>query len=121
MQLREIQNIVDGTVIAYEKGLSYEIHSAFGSDLMSDVLAYVEEDTLLITGLVNQQVIRTAEMLDLKAILFVRGKVPCSQVIDMAEQKGILLMKTTKTLFSASGVLYAAGLNGIEIKEADRQ
>ena len=87
MHLKYIQELIDAQVLAYEKGIDLDIKTAFGSDLMSDVLAYVEEDTLLITGLTNQQVIRTAEMLDLKAILFVRGKEPCKEVIELAEEK----------------------------------
>ena len=83
--------------------------------MMSDVLAYVEEDTLLITGLTNHQVIRTAEMLDLKAILFVRGKMPCQEVIELAEEKKILLMMTKESLFTVAGILYGEGLRGISI------
>ncbi len=115
MHLKIIQELIEADVIAYEQGLSLDIKSAFGSDLMSDVLAYVEEDTLLITGLTNQQVIRTAEMLDLKAILFVRGKIPCQEVIALAEEKKILLMMTKETLFTVSGILYGSGLRGISI------
>ena len=115
MHLNTIKGLIDAEVLAYESGLSLEIKTAFGSDLMSDVLAYVEEDTLLITGLTNQQVIRTAEMLDLKAILFVRGKRPCQDMIDMAEERKILLMTTKESLFTISGILYGSGLRGIRI------
>ncbi len=115
MHLKYIQELIDAQVLAYEKGIDLDIKTAFGSDLMSDVLAYVEEDTLLITGLTNQQVIRTAEMLDLKAILFVRGKEPCKEVIELAEEKKILLMKTRESLFTVSGILYGNGLRGISI------
>lgn len=115
MHLKYIQELIDAQVLAYEQGLDLDIKTAFGSDLMSDVLAYVEEDTLLITGLTNQQVIRTAEMLDLKAILFVRGKEPCKEVIELAEEKKILLMKTRESLFTVSGILYGNGLRGIKI------
>lgn len=115
MHLRYIQELIKAEVLAYEKGLELDINTAFGSDLMSDVLAYVEEDTLLITGLTNQQVIRTAEMLDLKAILFVRGKIPCQEVVALAEEKKILLMMSKETLFTVSGILYGSGLRGITI------
>lgn len=115
MHLKYIQELIDAQVLAYEKGIDLDVKTAFGSDLMSDVLAYVEEDTLLITGLTNQQVIRTAEMLDLKAILFVRGKEPCKEVIELAEEKKILLMKTRESLFTVSGILYGNGLRGISI------
>ncbi|GAB6106339.1 DRTGG domain-containing protein [Fusibacter bizertensis] len=115
MHLKYIREIIKADVLAYEPGLELEIKTAFGSDLMSDVLAYVEEDTLLITGLTNQQVIRTAEMLDLKAILFVRGKKPCNEMIALAEEKKILLMTTRESLFTVSGILYGNGLRGITL------
>lgn len=115
MHLKHVQELIEADVLAYAQGLDLDIKTAFGSDLMSDVLAYVEEDTLLITGLTNQQVIRTAEMLDLKAILFVRGKMPCQEVVDLAEEKKILLMMTRESLFTVSGILYGSGLRGISI------
>lgn len=115
MHLRDIKEIVNAEVLAFSEGLDLEILTAFGSDLMSDVLAYVEEDTLLITGLTNQQVIRTAEMLDLKAILFVRGKIPTEEVLALAREKRIILMSTKESLFTVSGMLYANGLKGISI------
>jgi predicted transcriptional regulator len=115
MHLKYIQELIEADVLAYAQGLDLDIKTAFGSDLMSDVLAYVEEDTLLITGLTNQQVIRTAEMLDLKAILFVRGKIPCQEVVELAEEKKILLMMTRESLFTVSGILYGSGLRGISI------
>ncbi len=115
MQLKHIMELIDAEAIAHPCGLDYDVQTAFGSDLMSDVLAYVEEDTLLITGLTNQQVIRTAEMLDLKAILFVRGKRPCLEVIELAEEKQIVLMTTKQSLFNVSGILYQNGLSGIKL------
>ncbi len=115
MQLKAIAETVNAEVLAYEKGLEGTVKAAFGSDLMSDVLAYVQEDTLLITGLINQQVVRTAEMMDIKAILFVRGKVPAQDVIDLANEKEILLMTTKRALFTTSGLLYERGLRGVAI------
>ncbi|MBM7561949.1 DRTGG domain-containing protein [Fusibacter tunisiensis] len=115
MQIKNIAEIIKADVIAYETGIEHEVHVAFGSDLMSDVLAYVEGDTLLITGLVNHQVIRTAEMLDIKVILFVRGKRPTEDVIALANEKKITLMVTQKPMFTVSGLLYQEGLRGIEL------
>lgn len=115
MQLKKIAEIINADVLTFEEGLNRVVKTAFGSDLMSDVLAYVEEDTLLITGLVNQQVIRTAEMLDLKSILFVRGKIPADDVIELAREKEILLLTTRESLFTVSGILYQEGLRGISI------
>ena len=82
---------------------------------MSDVLAYTEEDTVLLTGLCNNQVIRTAEMLDLKSIVFVRGKCPTEEIVDLAKEDDILILRTEHTMYSASGILYSHGLQGTAI------
>ena len=76
MYLREVRDILSATVLSGEESLELEVHSACGSDFMSDVLAYVKDQALLLTGLVNPQVVRTADMMDMKCIVFVRGKVP---------------------------------------------
>ncbi|NLA84039.1 MAG: hypothetical protein GX854_05830 [Clostridiales bacterium] len=90
--------------------LTKKVTTAFGSDLMSDVLAFVKEGTLLLTGLTNHQVIRTAELLDVSAVVFVRGKLPGQDIIDMAIKHSIVLLATEDTLFTACGKLYEAGL-----------
>jgi predicted transcriptional regulator len=92
-----------------------EVSYAFGSDLMSDVLAYVKGKTVLLTGLTNQQVVRTAEMADLSAIVFVRGKKPGEDIIELAEEKDIVLLLTGDTMYTASGKLYSNGLEGVRI------
>ena len=92
-----------------EKG-DLEIVSACGADLMSDVMAFVKDRVLLLTGLVNPQVIRTAELLDIKAIIFVRGKNPSSDMVDMASEADIILGGTKLPLFISCGKLYEAGL-----------
>ena len=92
-----------------EKG-DLEIVSACGADLMSDVMAFVKDRVLLLTGLVNPQVIRTAELLDIRAIIFVRGKSPSGDMIDMAEDADIILGGTKLPLFISCGKLYEAGL-----------
>ena len=89
-----------------------EVLSACGSDLMSDVLAFVKDQTLLLTGLINPQVIRTAEMMDIRAIIFVRGKVPEEGTISLAEDKNIPLFTTNHPLYVACGMLYSRGLVG---------
>lgn len=89
-----------------------EILTACGCDLMSDVLAFVKEQTMLLTGLINSQVIRTAEMMDIKAICFVRGKNPPPEVVDLANEKGIVLLSTEKPLYISCGKLYEAGIRG---------
>ena len=112
MTVREIQEILSAEVICGEEFLDREVFSACGSDMMSDVLAYVKEQAVLLSGLVNPQVVRTAEMMDMLCIVFVRGKRPEQPVIDLAESKGIVLLTTEKRLFVACGILYTHGLGG---------
>ena len=89
-----------------------EVCAACGSDLMSDVLAFVKDQAMLLTGLVNPQVIRTAEMMDMKCIVFVRGKRPDEDMIDLAIERDIVLMCTKLEMFTACGLLYKNGLKG---------
>jgi len=114
MKIREIRDALNAKVLWGEDLLDKEVLYAFGSDLMSDVLAFVKTGTILLTGLVNSQVIRTAEMADVTAILFVRGKVPDQDVIDLAKENSIAILTTNYTLFTTSGILYNCGLRGIE-------
>jgi len=88
-----------------------EILAACGSDLMSDVLAFVKDQALLLTGLINPQVVRTAEMMDMKAIVFVRGKTPSPEIIELASESGIVILSTSYPLYISCGKLYASGLN----------
>jgi len=113
LKLNEAQNVLKAEVIWGNDCLDKEIVSACGSDLMSDVLAFTKEKTLLLTGLTNIQVIRTAEMSDLVGIVFVRGKRPGPEVIQLAQIKGIPLMVTDYPMFEACGVLYQAGVSGV--------
>lgn len=110
MKIKEIQGLLNANVWAGEEKLEREVHAACGCDLMSDVLAFAKEEVLLLTGLVNPQVIRTAEMLDIKAIVFVRGKVPTEDMIKMAEQKKMTILSTNYPLYIACGKLYQQGL-----------
>ena len=86
------------------------VSSAFGADMMSDVLAYVTNQGTLLTGLVNPQVVRTAEMMDISCIVFVRGKKPDKMVIELAQSKNIILLSTPERMYPACGKLYAAGV-----------
>jgi len=113
MLVKEIVELVEGRVLIGASNLDFRVKAAFGSDLMSDVLAFAETEAVLLTGLINNQVIRTAEMLDLKAIVFVRGKVPGEDVIDLAKENDIVLISTEMTMYKTSGVLYSHGLKGI--------
>jgi predicted transcriptional regulator len=114
MQIKKIKELLDAEVIWGETMLEEEVEYGYGCDLMSDVLAYVENDIVLLTGLVHPQVIRTAEMLDIKAIVIVRGKQIGEEVIRMVKTRDIALLLTKHSLFSASGILYANGLSGEE-------
>ena len=115
MKIKEILNALKGELICGEKFLDEEVEYGYSCDLMSDVLAYVQNNVLLLTGLMHPQVIRTAEMLDIKAIVIVRGKIPSADLVEMAKQRDIVLIRTTHSLFTASGVLYQTGLMGEEI------
>ena len=95
--------------------LDDEIESAFACDLMSDVLAYVNQDILLITGLAHVQTLRTAEMLDIKYIVFVRGKQPNQEMIELAKHHHMILLGTHLTMYEASGILYQEGLVGLQV------
>ncbi|OPL09637.1 MAG: hypothetical protein AVO33_06395 [delta proteobacterium ML8_F1] len=115
MELREIIELLDCDILNTSFELNRNYEKAFGSDLMSDVLAFIhDETTVLITGLVNQQVIRTAEMIDLKLIVFVRGKVPADEVVELADNQGITLLSTKASMFDAAGILFEKGLRGID-------
>ena len=110
MKISEVKGILDATVYAGEEFIEREVNSAFGCDLMSDVLAFVDNHALLLTWLVNSQVIRTAEMMDIKNIVFVRGKMPTDEMTELANEYSMVLMSTENTLYTASGKLYCAGL-----------
>jgi hypothetical protein len=110
MTVSEAVSILDGQFYCGEEKADLEIASACGADLMSDVMAFVKDRVLLLTGLVNPQVIRTAELLDIKGIIFVRGKTPGMDMIDMAKNSDIILGGTKHPMFIACGKLYEAGL-----------
>lgn len=112
MTIRDITEILSAQVICGEENLEKEVHNACGSDMMSDVLAFVKDQSLLITGLCNPQVIRTAEMMDIICICFVRGKEPDDAMVELAKERGIALMTTKMRMFTACGVLYEKGLGG---------
>ncbi|UCE47091.1 MAG: hypothetical protein JSW47_15965 [Phycisphaerales bacterium] len=112
MKLKDIERILDAEAIAGANLLETEIGMACGSDLMSDVLSFVKSGSLLLTGLTNPQVVRTAEMADLAAICFVRGKRPDQETIEMAESKNIPLLTTPLPMFESCGRLYREGLAG---------
>lgn len=112
MTITDVKNILNATIICCAQMQEKQVHNACGSDMMSDVLAFVKDQSVLITGLCNPQVIRTAEMMDIICICFVRGKQPDEDMVALAEEKGIVLMTTTMRMFTACGTLYENGLRG---------
>ncbi|MCL1931368.1 MAG: hypothetical protein FWF55_06090 [Treponema sp.] len=110
MTVAEAVSILEGQFFCGEAKADMEVASACGADLMSDVMAFVKDRVLLMTGLVNPQVIRTVELMDIHAIIFVRGKVPSRDMIDMAEESDIILAGTKHPMFISCGKLYEAGL-----------
>ena len=108
--LEEILAIIDGKAISQNIDLSMQVEMACGADLMSDVLAFTHAGTLLLTGLTNPQVVRTAEMAGVKAIVFVRGKYPPPETVSLAERRDIPLLASRYTMYESCGRLYEAGL-----------
>jgi predicted transcriptional regulator len=117
MTVREAVTLLEGQFFCGEDKADMEVASACGADLMSDVMAFVKDRVLLMTGLVNPQVIRTAELLDIHAIIFVRGKSPSRDMIDMAEESDIILGGTKLPMFIACGKIYEAGLRTGGVRE----
>ncbi len=112
MKICTIQELLKAEVLCNEEMLGHHVYSACGSDMMSDVLAYVKDQAVLLTGLVNAQVIRTAEMMDMVCIVFVRNKKPTEEMIQLAIDHGIVLLSTETRMYDACGLLYSNGLTG---------
>ncbi len=112
MTIEDIREALGARYVTGEESKGREVHSACGSDMMSDVLAFVKDQAVLLTGLCNPQVIRTAEMMDIICIVFVRGKVPDENMIEMAKERNITLITSGHRMFSACGILYEKGLRG---------
>ena len=119
MTIREIANILDAAWISGEDGAEQQIRYAFASDMMSDVLAFAEDDTMLLTGLINIQAVRTAEMLDIPCLVFVRGKNPNEDAVRRARALGLPTLMTHYSMFEACGRLYAAGIGCLDLADLD--
>ena len=112
MNVRDVMRILDAQLVCGEENLDTQVHEACGSDMMSDVLAFVKDQAVLLTGLVNIQVVRTADMMDMVCIVFVRGKEPDEDMIALAKRRGMVLLKTQHRMFTACGLLWENGLRG---------
>ena len=112
MTLRNVKEILDAEVLVGLDQMDKDIKTAFSADLMSDVLAFAKPDSLLLTGLTNPQVVRTADILDISAIIVVRGKRPSEETIKLAEQLKIPILSTRYILFETSGRLHKNGIVG---------
>ncbi|MDZ7290249.1 MAG: DRTGG domain-containing protein [candidate division KSB1 bacterium] len=112
MTLAEVKEILACEVLHGDDLDRVEIKTGCGCDLMSDVLRFVKPGALLLTGLTHTQVVRTAEMAEIRAICFVRGKKPDEETIRLAKARGIWLLATRLPLFESCGKLYRQGLRG---------
>ena len=110
MTIREVVSVLDAELCCGEEWLDTQVDSAFCADLMSDVLAFSGRQQLLLSGLVNPQMIRTADLLDMRCIVFVRGKRPTAEMVKLACEKEIVLLSVRKTMYLAGGLLFAAGM-----------
>lgn len=110
MQISILRDLLEAQVLCGEDRILENVENVFACDMMSDVLACPDEIHCLLTGLINQQVIRTADMMDIGLVIFVRGKCPPAEVVEMARQRDMVVMMTRCRMFTACGRLYQAGL-----------
>lgn len=111
MKIQEIAELLNAEILCCPEQKEREVQSACGSDMMSDVLAFVKDQAVLITGLTNPQVIRTAVMMDMYCVVFVRDKRPTDEMLELAKSQGIVVLATPKRMYDACGILYSAGLH----------
>jgi predicted transcriptional regulator len=119
MKLTKLIQLIHGSVLTDQELADKEVAGAMGADLMSDVLASIQPEAALLTGLCNPQVVRTAQIADIRAIVFVRGKNPAKETIKLANEEQIPLITTTLGLFEACGILFNAGLESLENETQD--
>lgn len=120
MLIEEIRDLLDAKVHAGQTLLSLEVSNGFGSDDMNPVMAFVKKKTVLLTGLVTDQAVRTAKMMNIHCIVFVRGAIPSEEVIQLAEEMKIVLMTTDHRMFDSCGILYSAGLGRENEEKTDQ-
>ena len=112
MNLEGVRDVLEAKVLCCEDSLSEEVEMVSSADLLSDVLAYTKPGSLLLTGLINPQVVRTAEMVEISAICFVRGKQPEEATVKLSREKGIPMLTTKFPMYESSGKLYGCGIPG---------
>ncbi|MBO7448605.1 hypothetical protein J6U78_09820 [bacterium] len=118
MKIKEVKEYLGAELLCgSEAELEKDVYSACGSDMMSDVLAYVKDQSVLLTGLVNPQVIRTAEMMDMICLVFVRSKKPTPEMVALAHEHGLVVLATDKRMYEACGILYSNGLTSKGVKK----
>ncbi len=115
--LKKVAEVLEAQVVSGQESLGRTVNQACSSDMMSDVLAYAKEDFVLLTGLLNIQVVRTADVSDAAALIFVRDKHPEQEVLLAARDKGIPVLYTRYTMFEACGRLYGLGIRGCSHKD----
>jgi predicted transcriptional regulator len=113
MTLRELADLLEAEVISGEQHLDEEFECVGASDLMSDVLTFGEPGIILLTGLINTQSVRTADIIEAKAIVYVRGKKPDKEGIALAEERGIPILSTGFFMYKACGLLYSREISGV--------
>lgn len=113
MVLKDLCELIRGSVICGAGRLDENVEYGFASDLMSDVLTLKTQDLILITGLANIQAVRTAEMSDVSYVVICRGKTATLDMIELAEENNMVLIESPYSLFKCSGLLYAAGLKEV--------
>ncbi|MCP3926123.1 MAG: hypothetical protein GY714_26460 [Desulfobacterales bacterium] len=114
MKISEIVDILDADLLTDVSSMDNEIEKCGSSDLMSDILAGQSEKSLLITGLLTIQAIRTAIIAGIGGVVFVRGKEPAKEIIEMANDADIPLLRTRYSMFVTSGRLHNAGMTGLD-------
>lgn len=118
MRLDQLARHIDADVVYGQEMLeTIEINQVYGADLMSDVLAFAQPGALLLTGLTNIQIVRTAQMMDLPAVIFVRGKYPQKEAVDLAVSLGMPVMVCHKSMFETCGILFKEGLSPCTIEK----
>lgn len=117
MTINDVKDLLNATVIVGNTSLSQEVHTACGSDSLGDTMAYIKEKAVFLTGITDSQVVRTAEMMDIVCIVFVRGKQPDEATVKLAEELKIILLGTNFKMFESCGILYSNGLGRIEAED----